>query len=399
MDGGRITSIDVLRGIAVLGILPMNIQGFSMVGAAYWNPTAYGDLRGANLWVWLLSHLLTDQKFLNIFCMLFGAGIVLFASNAEASGRQPAPLHYRRMGLLVLFGILHGWLLWSGDILFDYGVCGMILFPLRELRPRALVAIGLAAMAVASGIQLAYGASAAHWPASDLREVKEQLWQPTPQEVAGELAEFRGGWRAQMQARAADAFSMETFFFWAWGLWRESGMMLAGMALFQWGVLSARRPAAFYWRLIAAALCVGIPVTLYGTLRDFAHAWDFLYSFFYGMQFNYWASPLVSLGWIGAAMLACRAAALPAATRVLAAVGRMAFTNYILQTAICTTMFYGHGFGLFGKVERTGQFAIVLGVWAVELAISPLWLRHFRFGPLEWIWRSGTYGRWEPLRT
>lgn len=174
--------------------------------------------------------------------------------------------------------------------------------------------------------------------------------------------------------------------------------MLAGMALFKLGVFSGRQPASVYWTMIAIAVCYGIPITLYGTHRDFAAGWDFRYSFFYGMQFNYWASLLVSLGWVGTIMLACKVVALLPVTRRLAAVGRMAFTNYIMHTIICTTLFYGHGFGLFGKVERVWQFAIVLAIWTLQLIVSPIWLRHFLFGPLEWLWRCLTYLQWEPFR-
>jgi uncharacterized protein len=127
-EGERIVSIDALRGFALLGILYMNIQAFSMVSAAYMNPTAYGDLHGANYAVWLLGRLLADLKFMSIFSMLFGAGIFLLTSQVEASGRRPTPLHYRRMGWLLLFGLLHGSLLWYGDILYDYALCGMLVF-------------------------------------------------------------------------------------------------------------------------------------------------------------------------------------------------------------------------------------------------------------------------------
>ncbi|MGA8491617.1 MAG: DUF418 domain-containing protein [Terriglobales bacterium] len=124
------------------------------------------------------------------------------------------------------------------------------------------------------------------------------------------------------------------------------------------------------------------------TYRDFAAKWDFRYSFFYGLQFNYWASLLVSLGWVGAVMLACQSRQLIPLTRWLASVGRMAFTNYILQTVVCTTIFYGHGLGLFGQLDRVQQFGIVLVIWAGQLVLSPIWLRYFLFGPLEWLWRS-----------
>jgi uncharacterized protein len=394
----RIVNIDVLRGFALLGILPMNIQYFSMVSAAYQNPTAYGDLTGANYWVWLLSHVLADEKFMTIFSMLFGAGILLMTSHVEATGKTSAALHYRRMGWLILFGLAHAYLLWSGDILVTYGVCGLLLYLFRKLRPRTLLILGLLTMAVAPAILTAYGVWSRHWSPAEVQIAREQLWMPAISQAADEIRSYRGNWTAQMKFRVPDSVQMETIFFVAFTFWRVTGLMLAGMALFKLGVFSAKRPAPLYWAMIAVGLCIGIPITLYGTHREVAAGWDFRYCFFYGAQFNYWASLMVSLGWVGAIMLASRAAGLFPFILRLAAVGRMAFTNYIMHTMICTTIFYGHGFGLFGKVERTWQFAIVLAVWALQLVISPIWSRHFLFGPLEWLWRSLTYLQWEPLR-
>ena len=138
----RIVSIDVLRGFALLGILFMNVQSFSMISAAYWNPTAYGDLRGANFLVWLFGHVFADEKFMAIFAMLFGAGVLLMTRRVESAGRPSAALHYRRMGWLTLFGVLHGYLLWMGDILFSYGMCGLAVYLCRKLRPRTLLVVG-----------------------------------------------------------------------------------------------------------------------------------------------------------------------------------------------------------------------------------------------------------------
>ena len=394
----RIVSIDVLRGFALLGILPMNIQYFSMISAAYSNPTAYGDLRAANYLVWLVCHVLADEKFMTIFSMLFGAGIVLMTSHVEAAGKRPAPLHYRRMAWLILFGLLHGFLLWSGDILFSYGSCGLVAYLFRKMQPRRLLVAGLSIMSVASISLTAYGKASAHWSPTQLEQAREDLWMPTSEGVAQELAGYRGSWTQQMKFRVSDSLQADTSFFVFFTFWRVCGLMLIGMGLFKLGIFGARRALSLYWRMIAVAVFVGIPVILYGTYRDFAGGWDFRYSFFYGAQLNYWASVLVSLGWVGAVMLACRSAALAHLTRRLAAVGRMAFSNYIMHTVICTTLFYGHGFGLFGKVERVWQFSIVLVIWACQLIVSPIWLRYFWFGPLEWLWRSLTYWQREPFR-
>ena len=397
VEDARIDSIDVLRGFALLGILVMNIQLFAMPEAAYYNPTAYGDLEGANLYVWLGGRLLADQKFMTIFSMLFGAGIVLMTSRAEArcaTGR----VHYRRMGWLAVIGLLHAHLLWAGDILFLYAVCGMLVYPCRGMSPGRLLVLGTATVAVASAIFAGLQASLPSWSEEALAEVTVGAWQPTRAIVDEALATYRGGWLEQLPTRSAMAFGFETFMLVIWGGWRAGGLMLIGMALYKLDVFSAGCSRRFYGALIAAALVAGIPVEAYGVALDFELGWALDWSLLQGRQFNYWPSIAVGLGYVGLVMLACKTAALRGVARPFAAVGRTALSNYLLQTVICTTIFYGHGLGLYGSVDRTGQLAIVLGVWTVQLIASPLWLRRYRFGPAEWVWRSLTYGKRPPFR-
>ena len=396
VQDARIDSIDVLRGFALLGILVMNIQLFAMPDAAYFNPTAYGDLEGANFYVWLGGRMLADQRFMTIFSMLFGAGIVLMTARAEERG-PTGRVHYRRMAWLALIGLLHAHLLWAGDILFLYAVCGMVAYPFRKQSPRTLLVIGTATVAVASAIFLAVGLSMPYWPAEGLAEVTKG-WQPPQAVVDSTLAAYRGGWLDQLPLRSMTALGFETVAILFWGGWRAGGLMLIGMALFKLDVFSARRSPRFYGALIAVALLVGLPLEAYGVVLDFRHGWAATWSFFQGKQFNYWPSIAVSLGYVGLVMLACRSNALRRATRPFAAVGQTALSNYLLQTVICTTIFYGHGLGLYGSVDRLGQFGVVAAVWAVQLIVSPLWLRRFRFGPAEWAWRSLTYGARQPLR-
>ena len=393
----RIASMDVLRGVALLGIRVMNIQAFAMIGAAYVNPTAYGDLTGANRWVWTLSHVLADQKFISIFSMLFGAGIILMAGKV-ALGGSTARLHYRRMGWLVLFGLLHAHLLWYGDILFTYGVCGIIVYRFRDAPPQRLLVLGVVVLAVSSAMSLGMGWSMRFWPPEAVDEFVREGWRPTAERVASEVAAYRGGWLDQMRVRSPAAFLMETVLFLMFLAWKAAGLMLVGMGLFKLGVFGVHRSRRFYLAMVAAAVVVGIPVIVYGVHRHFAAGWDVRYSFFIGNQYNYWGSVLVALGWVGAVMLVCQSRRLVPLTRPVAAVGRTALSNYILQSLICTTIFYGHGLGLFGSVDRVGQIGIVVAVWIVQLVISPLWLRYFLFGPMEWLWRSLTYWRPQPMR-
>ena len=383
----RIESIDVLRGFAMLGILVVNVQSFAMIDAAYFNPTAYGDLSGANFWVWALTHVLADQKLMTIFGLLFGAGVVLMASGRERAGRSPAAAHYRRMAALLVIGLLHAYCLWYGDILFTYALCGMAVYPFRRLRPAVLLPLALVLVAVPSLLFLGGAWSSRFWPPEAVAEFKAEAL-PPPSVVAEELAIYRGGWLRQMDHRAPASLYFQTFVFAMWSFWRAAGLMLAGMALFKLGVFSAARSRGFYVGLVLLGLFVGVPVVAYGAYRNFAAGWEPIYSFFVGAQYNYWASLLVSLGWVGLVMLACRAGdRFSALTRPLAAVGRLALSNYLFQTLVCTTLFYGHGFGLFGKVQRIGQLGIVVAVWAVQLVLSSWYLRHFRIGPAEWVWR------------
>jgi uncharacterized protein len=394
----RIASIDVMRGVALLGILAMNIQDFSMIGSAYLNPTTYGDLHGWNYAVWYVCFLFADLKFMSIFSMLFGAGVLLMTSRIEASGRRSGPIHYRRMGWLALFGCLHGYLLWPGDILFTYALSGMVAFLARKWRPRTLIISGLLFTAVASVLFAGSWASFPYWPKKQADTMREQMWAPTPAGAAKELATYRAGWLTEEKDRVVQNVGMQIQGNLFLAFWRAYGLMLVGMGMFKLGVFSAKLPARVYGWFIALGLLVGLPVIAFGVHQEFAHHWEFRQVFFLDFQWNYWASLLVCLFWIGLTMLVCQKGWLAGAQRRLGAVGRMAFTNYLMDTIVCTFLFYGWGLGYFGKVSRVEQFRIVLAIWALQLIVSPLWLARFQFGPFEWIWRSLTYGKLQPMR-
>jgi len=393
----RIPSLDVMRGFALLGILVMNIQSFSMVGAAYMNPTAYGDLTGANWWVWFVGHVLTDQKMYGIFSMLFGAGIVLMMSGAEARGAGAA-LHCRRMGWLILFGLLHAHLLWYGDILYTYGVCGLVVYLFRRKSPRTLVVLSALFFTIGSAIMYLNGWSMRFWPPEQIASFTRNSWLPNAEMVQREVAAYRGSWLAQMPYRIREAAFFETGLLLLVMGWKSIGNMLLGMALFKAGILAGQRSRDVYAKMALAGLLLGLPMVGFGVWRNVTAAWNVRYSFFFGTQYNYWGAIIVDIGWIGVLMLFCTSSGLTRAKAALSAVGRTAFSNYILQTLIGTTLFYGHGFGLFGDVSRVDQILIVVAIWMVQLFISPLWLRYFAFGPLEWLWRSLTYWRRMPLK-
>ncbi|MBC8182012.1 DUF418 domain-containing protein [candidate division KSB1 bacterium] len=386
----RIISLDVLRGFAVLGILIMNIQSFSMIGAAYLNPDAFGDLTGLNKWVWILSHIFADLKFMTIFSILFGAGIILFTNRVAEKGYSQAKLHYRRTFWLLVIGLMHAYLLWYGDILVIYALCALFIYLFRNLSPMKLFVIGIILISVASMLYLMSGLSMQFWPPEAIENTLKG-WRPNDELVQSEVLAYQGGWLGQMSKRIPSALALQTFLFLFLFGWRAGGLMLVGMALYKWGVLKAERTKRFYTISIGIGFGIGLPLIIYGIVRNFAAGWILGYSMFIGSQYNYWGSLLIAFAYVSLIMLFCLSQIGEKIKSLFAAVGRMAFTNYLLQTIICTTIFYGHGFGHYGEVERSTQILIVLCVWIFQLIISPIWLRFFKFGPFEWLWRSLTY--------
>ena len=395
-ESERLDSLDVLRGFAVLGILVMNIQLFAMPMAAYFNPYALGEPTTRDLAIWSVSHILADQKFMTIFSLLFGAGILLMTGRMAERGARSARLHYRRMGWLLVLGLAHAYLLWDGDILVLYAVCGMLVYPARRLRAAPVCLLGVAMLTVGSSVLLAGGLTFDRWPAEEVAEW-QRFWAPTTDQLAEEIAAFQGGWTAQLPLRASRSAEFQTIDILFWGLWRAGGLMLLGMGLFKLGVLSGTRTRAYYAKQMAIGFGVGLPLVGWGLYQHHATGWNVRDSMFLVALWNYWGSILTSLGWIGLLLTLRRSGALPSLFPRLSAVGRMAFSCYIFQTLISTLVFYGHGLGLFGRVDRLQQMMFTVVVWVILLVVAPLWLARFRYGPLEWLWRSLTYGHVEPL--
>jgi len=389
----RIQSLDIIRGIAILGILIMNIQSFSMPGSAYSNPLAFGDLNGINKWVWIVSHVFADMKFMNIFSILFGAGIILVTSKSEIKTGKSASLHYKRTFWLLILGLFHAHLIWYGDILFTYALCALILFPLRKIKPSIQLLLGLIIFTVHSIMYGFFGATIGEWPADSLTEMA-QSWAPNLERINFEIGMITGTLSQQIQYNSAVATYLETNFFLSlYGFWRVSGLMLIGMALYKLGFFTSKKLNAYYYRLIFILFPLGFTLIIIGVIKNFSADWNWEYSRFLGSQFNYWGSLFLCIVYISIFMIIINSNILKSLKVRLAAVGRMALTNYISQSLICTILFFGIGFGLFGQVDRWIQVIIVLLIWILQLTWSKPWLEKFRFGPLEWMWRSFTYGK------
>ncbi|SFH37066.1 uncharacterized protein SAMN04488066_10292 [Halorubrum aquaticum] len=384
----RIVSLDALRGVAVLGILVINVRVFSMPETTLLNPTVFGDFTGANYWAWLVGHVLAEQKFITLFSALFGAGIVLFIESKERKDQPAMPLHYRRTAWLIAIGLAHAYLLWYGDVLVAYGFCGLALVFAYEWEPRALAGLATVFLLVTPLLEVFAGLTVGG-------EAIAGQWAPAESVLRAEVETYRSGWIEQLDHRVPTAFERQTLGFLGGTFWRVGGTVLLGMALYKWGVLTGERSSAFYRRLVGLGL-VGVAVVLAGVWYIEANDWGAGAALFW-RQFNYVGSLLVAGGYVGAVTLYVRWRPNGPATRAFAAVGRTAFTNYLLQTVVATTVFYGHGLGLFGSVSRIEALGMVVAFWAIQVVLSVLWLRRYRFGPVEWLWRTLTYGERQPM--
>ncbi len=393
----RIVSLDILRGFAILGILIMNIQSFSMIGATYLNPTAYGDFTGINKIVWSISHVLADSKFMAIFSILFGAGILLFTDRLKAKGIKSLNIHYRRTFWLLVIGLLHAYLLWYGDILVAYAMSALWVVLLRKKKPKTLFIVGLIVVSIASLFYLFTGFSIPYMPEDSIQGMMEG-WLPSAEAISREISIYTSSYLGQMEIRIPESIKMQTFLFFFYTGWRTSGLMLIGMALYKSGILSTQKSKLFYIKMIVIGLVMGYLIVGFGLYKNFVHNFSMEYSFFLGSQFNYWGSILVSLGYIGLVMFLIKSYKKGWLANSLQAVGQTALSNYLIQTIIGTLIFYGHGFALFGKIERWQQIVIVFGIWTIQLIISPIWIKYFKFGPFEWLWRSLTYWEFQPMR-
>ena len=416
----RINSLDTLRGFALLGILPANILVFGLHIAASSDPTVAGGATGLNLASWALFHILVEGKLRCLFSMVFGAGVILLTARAEArNSASAADIYYRRNLWLLAFGLAHGFLLFWGDILFSYALCALVLFPFRKLSARKLLLIGMLFIVFKAGwmtveafrqVQrrdLAATALAAEKrgtkPTEEQAEAKREIEahlkrrKPSAEDLDKDARNWRGNPWQVLSTRAKAVVVWQSLPYYHPAMCDILSMMFIGMALFKLGVFGATRSYRFYAWTAGAGCLTGIPLNLYIAWLAVKTHFDPVNSAFTSIAYDLARLPL-ALTYTALLMIICKAGVLRWMTRRLAAIGQTALSNYILHSVICTIVFTGPGFGLYGRLERYQLYYVVAGCWALSLAASPLWLRHFQFGPLEWVWRSVTYAKKQPMR-
>ncbi|HBR0554520.1 TPA: DUF418 family protein [Klebsiella pneumoniae] len=370
----RNVTLDFVRGVAILGILLLNISAFGLPKAAYLNPAWSGSASLSDAWTWALLDLLAQVKFLTLFALLFGAGLQLLLPRGKRWIQS-------RLTLLALLGFIHGLFFWDGDILLAYALVGLVSWRMvREAHHvKSLfntgVVLYLTGIAVLVLLGMISGTAANRSWAPDAANLQyEQYWK------------LHGGMEAV--SNRADMLSDNLLALGAQYGWQLAGMMLMGAALMRSGWLKGQFSLRHYRRTGALLVAAGMAVNLPAIFAQWYLAWDYRWCAFLLQAPRELSAPLQAIGYAAPAWgywpQLCRFRLVGA----IACVGRMALTNYLLQTLICTTLFYH--LGLFMRFDRLQLLAFVPPIWAVNLLVSSLWLRRFRQGPVEWLWRQLT---------
>jgi uncharacterized protein len=417
----RLVSLDILRGVALLGILLITMPKFAL-------PERYlegilQDPESINFKVAYFVNIVLEGKMRALFSMIFGAGILLFVADKEKSGRSVTPVFYSRMAWLAFFGLVHAHvLLAGGDILYFYSLCGMFLFFFRHAKPLWLIGAALSILffEMVTDTYFYNHSRSQRMEYLEVKKVEDQGVPLTDSQLKAktEWLEKEKGYFPTRAKIDQNTELMRSQYWTIAGALRKTlilkqtrvapflmaepmALMLLGMALFQWGFLSGQLQRKFYIWGLTIGYGIGFPLGLY--LWNYSLSYPNPVEFMEANVFDIgtYLYPvqriLLTLGHVSLILLLVRAGVFKGLFKAIGAVGKMAFTNYILQTIICTFIFFGYGLGYFGYVEYYQLYFIIVAIWTFQLVLSSVWLRYFRFGPLEWVWRSLTYWKRQPM--
>lgn len=404
----RYLEMDALRGFAVMGILAINIAAFAQPEMAFVNPLV--SIHGSDLDIasWAANFVLFDGKMRGLFSLLFGASTALVIERASASGQPAAKVHFSRMFWLALFGLFHFFFLWMGDILFLYAVSGCVLFLFRNWSAERLIKWGVISYAIGSVLLIASFASMllllqqagqANPPQDVLDEISKIYAEmgTLPADVAAETARLQGGFSALLNYK----------FFEQWNVQLQNLMlgpietiplMMIGMGLYKNGFILGQEDRVTYRKIAVGMMAIAIPIFI--MLAAIAYAQDFNTIWMMNITQAWSTLPrlLMIIGYVALFILIIQRFQNSALLLRVAATGRAAFSNYLGTSIVMTFIFYGWGLGYF---EQFGRFALqlfVLGAWILMLLWSQPWLMRFRYGPLEWLWRSLARRQPQPMR-
>ena len=402
----RIATLDIVRGVAVMGILAMNIVAFAMPPEAYMNPLAYGTEWPLDLASYAFSFVLVDGKMRGLFSFLFGASMLLVVDRADSKGGSPLGTHYRRMLVLLLFGLIHYYFIWWGDILVMYALIGMLAVLWRRNSVKALIVWGILLLALqllmmvgsaasAHGLSAAMASNPTPEQVEAYRGISEGFAVPTAERLREYMALYGGSWWGVAHDRLTEHTTEPLFFLMIFGL-ETLGYMLLGMAALKSGLLTGDWSAARLRKTALVTLAISLPLFALLAWALLADNFTVAGIFTYGLAATTPIRPVTIVGYAALIVLLTRGGG--ALVERIAAAGRMAFTNYLGTSILMTALFYGWGLGLYGDLSRIELWLPVIAMWGLMLAWSKPWLDRFQYGPLEWLWRSLARGEIQPMR-
>ena len=420
----RITLLDSLRGIAILGILLMNIPGFALPDPVIEDPSVLNEWGTINFKTWYFINWFMEGSQRALFSMLFGAGIILFISRQEkkTAGLYPADYFFRRQLWLLVFGLFNAFiLLWFWDILFHYACLGLVAFAFRRLPVKALIiaaVICLTLQTVRENVdayrnrRMIYKGEAIAKMDTTTKKLtddqKEELGAMTGfkektsekgklKKMQKSLKSVRGdyiGFYEYQSERSLEGELYYTYF----GAWDILIFMFLGMAFFKNGVLQGNASIKLYWILFIAGLGLGLTLSYFRIQPLIQYKYN-VFEYVKNNSFHFYelSRTVRALGIFGFIMLLYKSGWFKWFFSLMRPVGQMAFTNYLMQSFLVGLFFYGVGFGMFGKLQRYEIYYVVAATWLLQIIWSHIWLRFFRFGPLEWLWRTLTYWKIQPF--
>ena len=401
----RYLTLDAMRGFAVMGILAMNIIAFAMPEWAYVTPIAYGGLSFENQISWIFSFIFIDGKMRGLFSILFGASMMLIIENARAKGESARRVHYSRMFWLAVFGLGHYFFIWFGDILFLYASVGCIAFLFRDWEPArlikwALIIFGLGLLLWGlqfGGLQvLQILASMPNANAEIVKQYNEIMGSPDfDLNVANDLALHRGSYDLIVSQKLAEWYAPLTLVLQS--ITETLPLMMIGMAMKKNGFITGEWETADYQRWVRKLVPAGLIISAALAACVAAVGYDVVNSLAVFLVWGAIPRLMLTVGYAALLILLIERLSGTELIGRVTATGQTAFTNYLGTSILMTTLFYGYGFGLFGELSRISLWAIVFGVWILMLLWSRPWLSRFRYGPLEWFWRSLARGQFQQM--
>lgn len=454
----RHDSLDLMRGFALLGLPLMNIISFSMPAAAYLNPTVHGTDTWLDHFIFGFLYVFADQKFMGLFSLLFGASIILLAEKSEGHRRSAASVHYRRTFWLIVIGFCHYWYLWEGDVLLIYAGVALLIYPLKNLNPQILLIIFALFMYWSGALFHSDQEKIETLGAVELEEINK-IFSPTSDQIQKEIDIYTGSYKDIVEyirnfgetdeelnhsennaeefkgeageevavdeteskplseevdginetndvdnsedAGSADEYDDEyqavlADFFLA-VIFRVIAMMCLGMALFKLGILQARRPTNVYQAIFLVGVIIGLPITLWGLWLSYDGEWQVATMLDSGLIFHHVGLIFFVPAYIGLIVLWSKSKVFLKLKESVQAVGKLALTNYLMQSVMCAFIFYGYGLGLFSSMSRTQVLFIAILVSTIQLFYSTYWVKKFQYGPVEWLLRTLTYFKLQPV--